>query len=134
MAPRIGFLSNIQTGQEANSQTFHCLCRLLDGDNICYLEHNQCDASICQNFQRNHKIPEDHRSGHSSIFPQQKYRIQIFFAKKTLRRSIVFETTFVTCHYSMSKSTGLISRISFTGCFFNWYPPKSSKYKKVNLG
>ena len=21
-----------------------------------------------------------------------------------------------------------------TGCFFNWYPPKSSKYKKVNLG
>ena len=21
-----------------------------------------------------------------------------------------------------------------TGCFFNWYPPKSSKYKKVNQG
>ena len=24
--------------------------------------------------------------------------------------------------------------MNITGCFFNWYPPKSSKYKKVNLG
>ena len=55
MDSRIGFLSKIQTGQEANSQTFHCLCRLLDGDNICYLEHNQCDARICQLFNETTK-------------------------------------------------------------------------------
>ena len=55
MDSRIGFLSKIQTGQEANSQTFHCLCRLLDGDNICYLEHNQCDARICQVFNETTK-------------------------------------------------------------------------------
>ena len=24
--------------------------------------------------------------------------------------------------------------VHYTGCFFNWYPPKCSKYRKVNLG
>ena len=28
----------------------------------------------------------------------------------------------------------MLLKCSDTGCFFNWYPPKSSKYKKVNLG
>ena len=134
MDSRIGFLSKIQTGQEANSQTFHCLCRLLDGDNICYLEHNQCDARICQLFNETTKSQKIIVLGIVQYFRNKNTVFRFFLQRKlcdvllSLKQHLSHATT--QCQSQLV----LYQEFLLQGVFLTGTPLKVLSTKKVNLG